>query len=355
MRRLDRICAVLLFSLMIGCGTQPDPAATPDTGRSQEHPSGVTASAATVPSADRAPTTVPRSEIPPTVQFPSRDGRRPVAYKYRIQLDSRCTAQTPDGQSNKINADTSLTYVWRWRGSEAELLLDSMDVRTTINGQPMMESTMNGSRFYLKQDGQTMDETYDNASPELKQVLQDCFRTPMCKVVVDDEGGELKRTITAGPAAQTVVNTGIISNARFFHAPFRHGKTTWEAPGEMAMGNGEYARGNLAYETTDQPVTSGDEPSNLVEVKVSGTLTGDTKRDVGDVKNVVYRVEGIEVYNKRLREWISGALTVRIAFDTHAMGQRVANSGTIRLAMKLVSAEELPSARVAEREPSVLK
>ena len=349
MHRLDRICAVFLFSLWLGCSSRSEPAAGPDRDGGGERTSDNSAPAQpTAPAKIPAATILP-PEIPSTARFPTRHGGNPVAYKYQVKLHSRCTAQTPNGPANRVNADTSFTYVWRWRGSVAELLLDSLEVRTTVSGQPMMESTMSGSHFYLKQGDQTMDETFETANPELRQVLHDCFRTPMCRVAVDPQGRELKRTITAGPAAQAVVNTGIISNARLFHAPFPPGRASWQASCEMAMGNGEYARGDLNYETTERTVTAGDEPSNLVEVKVCGTLSGDASGQTGYIQDATYQLEGVQLYNTRLCEWVAGSLSVQVSFDTFATQQKISNRGTVQLGMQLVSSERLPPVRVAER------
>lgn len=348
MHHLHQTAAVVLLSLSVGCGGQSEPAAPARAGGPARQASADATPQSPFSHAQPSGPKTPQIEIPETSQLPTRDGRNPVQYNYEVMLDSRCTTQAPDGQTAEVDAHTLFAYAWRWRGNEAELRLRCMEVRTAVDGQPMMESTMSGSHFYLQQGGQTMDTTFENANPQLRQVLQDCFRTPMCRVLVDNDGRELERTITAGPAARPVVETGIIANARLFHGPFPAAQNTWQAAGEMAMGNGGYARGNLTYETLGTPAAPGDESANLVEVKVSGTLTGDVKLDVSEIKNAVYKVEGTQVYSKRLREWVSGALVVRLSFETHALGKKVTNTGTVQLAMKLVSSQELPPVRITE-------
>ncbi len=357
MPRVHRTCALLILSLTLGCGGRSDSSVAPSTEGSAQPAAAdsvpVPAPAPVPAEAARAsvpPALGPQPEVPPTSQLPACDVGHPVAYKYNIQLDSACKAVGPDGQGDQIDANTALSYVWRWRGNEAELLLDGMKVLTKVNGEPVMDSSMSASHFYIKQGDRTMNETFDRADPQMKQVLHDCFQAPLCKVSVDPYGRELQRTVTAGPAAQSVVDTGIITNTRFFHAPFLPDQRRWEAPGEMATGDGGYARGTLTYQLTDRPVTSGDEPSNLVEVSVAGTLLGDATMKGGMVENAVYRIEGTQIYNQRLRQWICGALTVGATFQTQSAGQTVTHRGTIRLAMQLVGSEQLPPVRVADGE-----
>lgn len=354
MHRPDGTCVALLLmlSLTIGCGgeSKSSPDATVPAKVPTEISSGVPA---------QAPDYVPAG-VPASSRLPTRDGGNPVAYKYRVKLDSHCTAEQPDGRQTKIDADSTFTYVWRWRDTQAELLLDSLKVSTTIDGQPVMDSSMSGAHFRLQRGDQMVSETFQSASPQLKRVLEDCFRNPLCRMVVDRQGQEVQRTITAGPAAESVVNTGIITNTRLFHAPFPGGRQRWEAPGEMATGDGGYARGSVTYQTTGRPVAGGDEPSKLVEVKVSGTLASqqDSQKDSVDgnpVRNAVYHLEGTQVYNRRLKEWISGDLTVQVSFDAVSDGEKVSNSGTIRLAMELVDSQQLPPVRVAEEEGPALR
>jgi len=375
-------CGVVLFLLLLtGCGGSSDSTATPETtGQGEDvRPHGASshvvrphivrprsedsrlessrvAASEGVPrnvsadgSADVSAARPAAPKIMATSGFPTRDGGQPVAYKYRVHLDSRCLARQPDDTSTRVDADSTFTYSWQWRGSEAALRLDSLKVCTTIDGQRVMDSSMSGNHFYLSQGDHLMSEKFENADPQLKQVLRECFRGPLCRMVVDEQGRELERTITAGPAAQSVVNTGIVTNTRLFHGPFPGGREKWESPGEMATGDGGHARGEMAYETTGKLITEGDEPSMLVEVKVSGTLTGEAVQPGSPVTNAVYQLDGTQIYNRRLKEWISGVLTVGVSFDMHSDGQDVANSGTIRLAMELVDSQPLPPVRVAEQ------
>ncbi|MEE8452446.1 MAG: hypothetical protein V3R99_11050 [Thermoguttaceae bacterium] len=319
MHFVRRSWALLLVTLLVGCGSsEPD---------------------SKVPGAKDGGASSPRAALPDVADLPTRADGVPVAYRYRVTYDCRRTAAMPDGQQSVVDEQTQFVYSWQWQGNEAELVLHSMDLQLTTDDQLSMKSLMTGSRHMTEQGGVTVDEAFEDLNPQWQELLRSSFNAPLCHMVFDDEGNELQRTVTDRPGAKLVIDRGIVANSRLFHGPFPTGTNLWEATSEISTPF--YARGTLTYEIADQQTSATDD---LIEVHVSGTLTGPPETVSTEVGPVTYTLDGTIVYSKRMREWVAGNLEAELAFDAFIMQQKIPTRGKVALTMELLSSKAIDAA-----------
>ena len=187
-----------------------------------------------------------------------------------------------------------------------------------------------------------MDRLFETAEPHVQRMLQQNFETPVCTVVVDSDGKELKRTISANPLAALTVGKGSVANARIFRAPFPSDEKKWQAPCEIPIGVGQCVKGDLLYEVRDESPVSIKNPANATYVVVAGELTGAGKVGSSEVQNAKHRVKGFQFYDKRLKDWISGEFSIRTSSEILESGFKFPLSGTMIIRMKMLSAEKFP-------------
>jgi len=314
-----RSWALMLVAMLVGCGSAESNSQAPGSNDGEA--------------------STPLPDLPDVADLPTRADGVPVAYKYRVTHDCRLTAAMPDGQSSVVDERTQVVYSWRWQGNEAQLVLHGIDLRATTDDQPSIKSSMTGSRHVTEQGGVTIEEAFADLNPQWQELLKSSFDTPLCDLVVDDQGDQIQRTITDRPGAKLVIDRGIVTNSRLFQSPFPTGKNLWEATAEIAVPH--YARGTLTYEIADPQTGATDD---LVEVHVSGTLTGPPETASTDMGNVTYTLDGTIVYSKRMREWIAGNFEAELAFDTFIMQQKIPTRGKVALTMKLLTSEAIDAA-----------
>src|SRR5262249_2506532 len=138
-------------------------------------------------------------------------------------------------------------------------------------------------------NGLTQGKRFEDAPEAAKDMLKDSFGVPLCKIVLDKDGRETKRSFTAGPGAKLVLDLGLIATVRLFHAPFPAAQNKWKAPGEVPRGTpGCYARGELIYEKARRS------RSGQTTVKVTGALSGDGAKIPagGQFRKARYEIKG---------------------------------------------------------------
>ena len=246
-------------------------------------------------------------------------------HHFKVTLDSKLD-MTVQGQKQHLDAVSSLRYNWTRSTSERVLVYESVEVKTNIDGKPLMDSTMSRAKMVNVQGGKTDEVSYDAAPDALKKMLRDSFDVPVYKLQVDQNTKELKRTVVAGEGAKDLIANGLVANALLFHPPFYRDQEKWTADSEVTMGNGGFARGRLQY----QKVSSG--PAGIV-FKVSGTLANESfQMPPVTIKNATYVVNGEETYDPRQREWVAGKMTMDITYKLWANNQDVGGtSGTMVL------------------------
>ena len=136
--------------------------------------------------------------------------------------------------------------------------------------------------------------------------------------------------MTAGAGAATLIESGMIANARMFHPPYLADNDEWEAPLEVSTGNG-LASGKVTYKKV--PGGKGGQA-----VKVSGTLTADGVKGAGGVtiNEAKYVVAGEQSYDTERKEWIAGNMTMDVAFKMTQGVNKGSAKGTMEVTFGLV-------------------
>jgi hypothetical protein len=244
-----------------------------------------------------------------------------------VDMDIMGTKQTMD-------ADTALGYTWKREGPQRVLFLDSTQVKAHVDGAFVQDTSMSRARFTNKTPRKTEDVPLADAPEKVKQMLEDSFGAPLCKVQADENGKEIKREIVARPGARDVLRQGMIANATLFHPPFMPSQDTWTAPAEISMGNGGFAKGDLTYKKN----ASG---TDTRTVKVSGTLKNDGFSPPGQsliVTKARYVVEGNQTYHVGQKEWVAGKLAIDLSMEFWADGKNVGSAkGKLALSLEKVS------------------
>jgi hypothetical protein len=260
----------------------------------------------------------------------------PPVHKFNVNLavDLKGTGT----QELHFTADAQWAYTFEVRGNEVMVSCDSVTAAARQNGKELMDMQMDRKRFVNKKDGKVVREvSVADAPPQLKEMLQDSFETPLATIQVDRNGKELKRTITAKPGAKVMIEGGMITNARMFHPPFYEDMDRWQAPGEVDTGDNKNARGDLTY-TKVRPGDRGDQ----VRVKVSGTLTNKEVTDANGIvfKNLKYETEGEQIYDRKKKEWVGGTLKFKVTWDVERDGRKLGQTtGTMEATMKYVGGD----------------
>ena len=212
-----------------------------------------------------------------------------------------------------------------------------MKVKASEGEKELMNSFMSRAKFVNTQNGQTQEVPFDQAPDELKSMLKDSFEVPLCKIEVDNNDKEVKRTIVAGAGAKTLVDNGLIANAVLFHPAYFTDKDEWQSDAEISMGNGGFAKGKLTYKKV--PGGKGGQA-----VKVTGTLSNDNFKQPGSplvIKDVKYVVTGEQTYDPAVKEWVSGKLTIDVSFQiVFEDDTKVSNKGTMVMTLEKLPAKK---------------
>lgn len=257
--------------------------------------------------------------------------RQPTTHSFTVLIQSRLDVVSEQGPQ-KLDAETRLQYTWRQNGPQRTLTLDSLQVKVSNNGLPMVDSLMNKDKFVTSDQGRTTELAFDQAPAEVKNLLNDGFRAPLYHFQYDASGNRRHQKVVAGPAAKSLVSNGMIANALLFH-PFHPGQDGWQSDAEFSMGNGGYATGKLAYKKI-----AGD------QYEVRGTLgnPGYKQPETNvSVKDARYVVQGVETFDRQLQEWVAGRLAMDVSFKM-SLNEKAIGSTTGKMD---VTFEALPAPR----------
>jgi hypothetical protein len=232
-----------------------------------------------------------------------------VAHQFNIAIIADLDMDT-QGKTQKIVADTEVRYQWARTGRERVLTFESMRVKASIDGKHLMDSAMSREKMTTMENGKAKVILIADAPDALKSMLEDSFGAPMCKLRVDENGKETKRTVVAGPGAKALIDGGVIANAVLFHPPYLSEKDEWQADADLSVGNGAFAKGKLAY----KKVKGGDGGQ---AVRVSGTLTNDGYKLPANplTHKVKHVVSGTQTYDPAQKEWIAGKFTIDVSMQ----------------------------------------
>jgi hypothetical protein len=238
----------------------------------------------------------------------------------RVTLDGN-QKMTMKEKTLKLTTLARVDYTLTRTDDTVSVILNKLEVTAEQDGSELMHASMDKDRLYNKQQGTVQEVTRDKAGADQKQRMDDLFTKAFFTYTVDKEGKELKRTLSAAPTARPLVDNGTASLARLFHPPFPSSKDKWEAPAEVNIGGDAYVRGQLTYEK------AGPAGDGLVKVRVSGTLTNrEAQRGGLTMKDVVYKVQGEDVYDTRRAQWQSGKLVMDVSYAVYSGDQELGSS-----------------------------
>jgi len=264
----------------------------------------------------------------------SAAGERETSRSFEVTIEAQMDMSV-QGTKQKIAADTRLGYTLVRRGPEVSVVFDEVFVKAANNGAELMNTTMNVDKVVNVKEGKAQEVRAAEAPEEVNKTLRESFGAPLCRIVLDADGKETMRTIVAGPGAKPLIDNGLIAATRVFHVMFPAADRKWEAPNEVSMGNGGYARGVLTYEKMEA------QNPGQTRVKVSGTLTCERFAAPGSpvvVKDAHYQVKGTQTFDSTAGEWISGDLTFDVSFDLESDGKPTGSAkGVMQLKLKSVS------------------
>jgi hypothetical protein len=249
--------------------------------------------------------------------------------KFRVAIQSK-VAMDVGAEKQDIEADAAFEYTWARDGQVRTLLVNAAEVRAAMGGKEMMNAKMTRDGFTDSAGGRKKEIKTAEANEQLKKILTDSFGTPVCKIELDAEGREVKRTVVAGAGAATLIDSGMIANARMFHPSYPADKDEWEDTMEVSTGNG-LASGKVAYKKV--PGGKGGQA-----VKVSGTLTADGVKGTGGItiNEAAYKVDGEQTYDTERKEWVKGHLTMDIAFKMTHAGRKGTAKGSMDVTFGLL-------------------
>jgi hypothetical protein len=259
------------------------------------------------------------------------DSNKGPAYTFDLVITATMESRRT-GKIQKMKANTEVRYTWQRVDRERTLSFDSMKLSTNLDGVETMDALLSRDKFMFKEGGDTREVAYADAPQKLKAQMEATFGSAVCKLLVDEDGKELKRTVLARKEAQSLIANGAITNAVLFHPPHPSGKKRWEVDGEFTMGNGAYAKGILTYRKRA-------ETGAREQYEVKGTLTKDKVKGPGTLatKNVRYLVSGTNTYDTAVHEWVAGRLTADVSFEIVDGDKVMVNSkGTLVVTFKMV-------------------
>ena len=253
---------------------------------------------------------------------------------FEIKIEGVVDQELGPVKQNLITS-TEFRYSWQRRGRECTLSVDEARTKVSMDGKEIMNAFLSREKFVYSQNGQIQEIPIEMAPDKLKEVLQ-TYGAPLCRLEVDDNGKELKRTIVAAGAAEIMIKNGAITNGCMFHPPYPPNDNEWSTKGEMVVGTNGLVTGTLNY----KKAPTADAPH---EVVVSGTLTNDAFMQPGtniEHKNIRYVVEGKQVFDAAQQEWISGERTAKSTYRIFADGESVGTgAGTLKITFRKLPAK----------------
>jgi hypothetical protein len=253
----------------------------------------------------------------------------PDGPKFRVAVQSKVTMEV-GREKQEVEADAAFEYTWTRDGQARTLLVNAAEVRVAMGGKEVMNARMTRDGFTDSTGGRRKETRTADAPESLRKTLNDSFGTPLCKLELDAEGKEVKRTVVAGEGASTLIDSGMIANARMFHPRYPADADEWEDTMEVSTGNG-LASGKVTYKKV--PGGKGGQA-----VRVSGTLTADGVKGTGGmtINEGAYKVQGEQTYDTERKEWVKGRLTMDVAFKMTQGGQKGSAKGTMDVTFGLV-------------------
>jgi hypothetical protein len=184
----------------------------------------------------------------------------------------------------------------------------------------VVESRMTRSRFQgrLQPDAPVVKVWANEAPPRLQDILK-TFDTTAATILIDEDSKVIDRKVRSTGPFHAVTET-LLS----IHTPIPRDVGFWEAPTQLAMGQGQTAKGTLRFEKEKEaPAKTG----GVVKVKVSGVLKAEGVVVGKLIKDGTYTVTGEQTYDPSTRAWKTAKWNVEVTSElANAGGQTVAHA-----------------------------
>jgi len=234
---------------------------------------------------------------------------------YQVHINGKVDLNMPSAKM-KIGADTHIKYTLIREGQKETVVVNSLGLKTSRNGKPLVDSYLDSKLFRNVRGGVTTETKVEDAEDQLKKMLTDSFDVPLVVLTLDELGKELERKVVARPGAQTIIQNGGVANARLFHPKWGGKDDRWTSKRRMSMGNGAFASGTLTYEKGKE-VKPG-----VVEVKVTGLLTNPmVNQGVLTLKDVRYVTTGTQTFDTKINRWTHGTMNFDVTYKMESNGQ----------------------------------
>ncbi len=231
-----------------------------------------------------------------------------------------------------------------------DLAVHASETRFRQGGQIILESRMSRSRFQgrLQPDAPVTTISASEAPPRLQEMLKR-FDVTVASMLLDADSKVVGRKIRPDAPMPGVIET-ILS----IHTPIPRDVAFWEAPTQLAMGQGQTAKGMLRFEKNKESVSR---TGGLVNVKISGVLKAEGVVVGNFIKDGTYTVNGEQSYDPSTREWTSSSWSVAVNNElANQAGQTVAHArGTMKVQSKRLGEASSSSTSAATSEAPIAR
>jgi hypothetical protein len=265
-----------------------------------------------------------------TVTFVPQARVEPVQIEFQSRIEylvnHRMIETTAIANSKNASKKAPVTRKTRGKGatvaastakavSAIDFLLHTTQSKFTQAGKVVTETQVRRDRFRgrIQPDGPFYDVIPSDAPARLKEILAG-YDVVAASVSLDEDDKQIDRKFRNDLPSRAILET-LIS----IHTPIPRNLKTWEVPTQLAMGQGQTAKGNLTLELQGDPA----ETKGLLKVSVKGVLKAEGVVAGRFVKDGTYTVTGEQMFDSESREWKSSKWTVAIENALAAQGGQV--------------------------------
>lgn len=243
----------------------------------------------------------------------------PQVLRFRISMTTNITVEF-DSKTQKIRNESAIEYTRERKGQTVQVLCDSISVKNFTDGALGCEAVMNRQKqLFIYSDGKKDEHLAEN-EPKVRKSLEAKFGTVLATIELNEDGSEAKRKLTVDPEAKQLIDGGTLSTCLLFHAALPSQKAGWSRKIDFEAPGGGSLTGELKYEKVTSPGDNS-EADKQATVRVTGMLTADKIRNAAGnqmLKDVKMNIDGEQVYDRDLKEWISGTCHATITFPDNS-------------------------------------